>query len=79
MTTHVDVTDGVLTAGERGARFQIGLPAVRALVLSTSAQGGTLHFTGPDNTSLLALMASADAESQEAWRSALRDAFPQLD
>jgi hypothetical protein len=77
-TTHVDVTDGVLTAGEKGARFQIGLPAVRALVLSDSPQGWMLHFTGPGDTSLLALTAPAEAGSQAAWREALRNAFPQI-
>ncbi len=79
LTTHVDVADGVFTAGEKGARLQIGLPAVRGLALGTSPQGWTLHFTGPGDTSLLALTASAEADSQEAWRSALRDAFPQID
>jgi hypothetical protein len=77
-TPHVDVTSGVLTAGERGARFQIGLPAVRALVLSDSATGWTLHFSGPDDTSLLTLTAPAEAASQELWRMALRKAFPQI-
>jgi hypothetical protein len=78
MTSHVDVTDGVLTAGEKGARFQIGLSAVRALALSTSAHGETLHFTGPGDTSLLTLTASAEADSQEAWRAALQEAFPKI-
>ncbi|MGC4071944.1 MAG: hypothetical protein QM760_05410 [Nibricoccus sp.] len=75
VTSHVDVTDGVLTAGEKGARLQIGLPAVRSLMLSMSAHGWMLHFAGPGEISLLALTASADVAAQDAWKSALRSAF----
>lgn len=75
VTSHVDVTDGVLTAGEKGARLQIGLPAVRSLMLSTAAHGWTLHFSGAGGVSLLALTAPADLAAQDAWRSALRSAF----
>lgn len=76
LTTHIDVTGGLLTAGEKGARFQIGLPAVRALAVSTSAHGAALHFTGPEETSLLALSAPAESDAGEAWHTLLREAFP---
>lgn len=76
LTTYVDVTNGLLTAGEKGARFQIGLSAVRALAVSTNAHGDTLHFTGADDTSLLTLTAAAESDACASWCSALREIFP---
>jgi hypothetical protein len=74
----VAVTDGLLTAGERGSRFQLGLPVVRSLALSDADDVWVLHVGGPDDTSLLALTSGDDPAADAAWRSALRRAFPVL-
>jgi hypothetical protein len=74
----VIVGDGLLTAGERYTRFQLGLPIVRSLALSDADDVWVLHIGGPDDTSLLALTSGDDPAADAAWRSTVRRAFPVL-
>lgn len=75
----VDVTAGVLTAGAGLLRFQLGLPAVRQIALTTHESGPRLHMAGADGALLLTLAGAGDDHGRSLWDETLRVVFPEAD